>query len=88
MIFKKDERFYVKSAGTSPASRIRITEKLINWADVILVVEKRHKEIIRQQFQDVVRSKEIKVLFIPDDFEFVQAELIELLEEKMKNQSF
>ena len=84
MIFKKDERFSVKSCGTSPASRIKITEKLINWADVIFVMEKRHKEIIRQQFQGVLQDKIIKVLFIPDDFELMQPELIELLKTKVE----
>lgn len=83
MIWKNDERFAVKSCGTSPSSRIKVSEKLIRWADVILVMEKRHKEIILQQFQSHLYAKTIKVLGIPDDYELMDKNLIENLESKL-----
>ncbi len=82
-IFQKNEDFNVKSCGTSPQSRVKINEKLIRWADVILVMEKRHKEIIKQQFQDILQDKEIKVLFIPDEYEYMDETLIEILKDKI-----
>lgn len=85
MIFRDHKDFSVKSCGTSPQSRIKINEKLIHWADVIYVMEKRHKDIIIQQFRDILRNKEIKVLFIPDKFELMDEKLIELLRDKVSH---
>jgi predicted protein tyrosine phosphatase len=85
MIFKDSDEFNVKSCGTSPQSRVKINEKLIGWADTIYVMEKRHKEIIIQQFREALRGKEIKVLFIPDEYEFMDEELIEILKEKIQS---
>ncbi len=82
MIFKNHDDFAVKSCGTSPSSRVKITEKLINWANVILVMEKRHKVIINQQFGSILNNKTIKTLDIPDDFELMDEALIELLKDR------
>jgi predicted protein tyrosine phosphatase len=79
MIWRDSEDFNVKSCGTSPASRVKISEKLIRWAEVILVMEKRHKSIILEQFSEDLRHKDIRVLFIPDDYELMNETLIELL---------
>ena len=82
-IWQDDERFAVKSAGTSPSARVKISEKLIAWAEVIFVMEKRHRDIIRQQFPEALRQKDIRVLNIPDDYEYMQPELVVLLEERV-----
>jgi predicted protein tyrosine phosphatase len=81
-IFKDSDEFDVKSAGTSPQSRVKINEKLIAWADVILVMEKRHKQIIVERFAEALKGKEIKVLFIPDEYEYMEPDLVEMLKEK------
>lgn len=83
IIFKNNKNFAVKSCGTSPQSRVKINEKLINWADVIYVMEKRHKEIITQQFRSEIQGKTIKILFIPDEFELMDERLIEILKVKI-----
>lgn len=83
IIFRNHESFNVKSCGTSPQSRIKINAKLIHWADVIYVMEKRHKEIITQQFRGKIQDKTIKILFIPDEFELMDERLIEILKGKI-----
>lgn len=40
--------FDARSAGTAPSSRIRINEKLVSWADIILVMERRHLRRLRE----------------------------------------
>lgn len=84
IVFKNSEDFAVKSCGTSPVSRVKINEKLIQWADLILVMEKRHREIIQQQFEKLILEKDLRVLSIPDNFELMDEQLIKLLKEKMK----
>jgi len=79
-IFKNNQKHNVKSAGTENEARIRVTEKLINWADLIFVMEKRHKERLRDKFGVVIDDKEIVTLDIKDDYKYMDTELIEALE--------
>ncbi len=78
-IFKNSQEHQAKSAGTEPSARIKITEKLINWADIIFVMEKKHKERIEQRFAAVVDEKELIVLDIPDEYQFMDEELVDLI---------
>ena len=67
-IYKNHNGLSVKSAGTEPSARIKITAKLIDWADIIFVMEKRHKQKIIENFKDSCLGKEIITLDIPDDY--------------------
>jgi len=49
-IFKNSLNHSVKSAGTENDARIKVTEKLINWSDLIFVMEKRHRERLKEKF--------------------------------------
>ena len=73
----------VRSAGTEKQARIRVTEGHIGWADQIFVMEKKHLRRLQEKFPDSLREKRVWVLNIPDDYEFMDEELIELLEMKM-----
>ena len=78
-VFRQNGRHNIKSAGTENSARIRITEKLIDWADTIFVMEKRHKERITEKFGARLDHKEIIILDIPDDYKYMDTELIETL---------
>ena len=67
----------VKSAGTEPGTRIRLTHKLIAWADIIFAMEKRHKQRIIENFPSRILGKKIVILNIPDEYQFMDEELIE-----------
>jgi len=82
-IFKNREGFQVKSAGTAKSAKIRISSKLIDWAELIFVMEKKHKNIIIELFPELVHSKEIIVLDIPDDFKYMDEELVKNLEDSV-----
>ncbi|MNR67106.1 hypothetical protein D3C85_1909310 [compost metagenome] len=53
------------------------------WADAIFVMEKRHKQIITERFATEVIEKELVILDIPDDYEYMDEELIEQIQSKM-----
>ncbi len=71
----------VRSAGISESSRHRITEKDLRWADWVLVMEKKHRSRILDRFRDLDELPRIDSLDIPDDYSFMDLELIELLTE-------
>lgn len=75
-IFKEDARHAIRSAGTENDARIKVNEKLVNWADLIFVMEKKHRERLRERFGAIVVDKEIIVLDIPDDYRYMDEELI------------
>jgi predicted protein tyrosine phosphatase len=82
-IFKNHPHIKARSAGTEPSARIKVTEKQLLWADKIFVMEKRHKERLRQKFDFALQDKEIIVLDIPDDYQFMDPELVEILKESL-----
>ena len=79
-IYKNHPVYVVKSAGTEPSARIKISEKHINWADIIFVMEKHHKQRLTERFRNIVGTKRIVVLDIPDEYGFMDEELIESIQ--------
>lgn len=79
-LFKNHPMHQIRSAGTAPSARIKVSEKTIQWADLILVMEKRHKEILREKFGAGLREKKVRVLDIPDEYGYMDPELVEILE--------
>ena len=59
--------YQVRSAGTEQNARIRITEGHVGWADIIFVMEKRHKDRLQQKFGSGLNGKTVVCLHIPDD---------------------
>lgn len=84
-IYEDDPRFEVKSAGTDKSANTVLSEEILNWADSIVVMEKHHRSHIRKLFPDVYRNKKIVCLYIPDDFDYMQPELIGLLKYKVED---
>jgi predicted protein tyrosine phosphatase len=82
-LFADSELYVAKSAGTSDSARIKITPGLINWADRIFVMEKRHLAILQRNYPDLIVDKSIGVLHISDDYQYLDPELIEILESRL-----
>ncbi|HEX8377479.1 MAG TPA: protein tyrosine phosphatase [Pedobacter sp.] len=78
-IFKTSKNYDVRSAGTAESARIKVNEKLLNWADVIFVMERKHKQRLMEKFHSIMSTKEIKVLDIPDEYQYMDKKLVELL---------
>ena len=78
-IYRNVSSINVKSAGVNSKARRRISLKDIEWADKIFVMENKHKRKMLEIFRDDLKYKEIFVLDIPDDYKFMDEELIEIL---------
>ena len=83
-IFRSVPGWDVRSAGTEDAARIKVTAGQLGWADVIVVMEMRHKDRLRQKYPEAVGGKPCVCFFIADDYEFMDATLIEILREKIR----
>lgn len=75
-LYKTHPDYHVKSAGTEPSARIRLTAKQVQWADIIFAMEKRHKTRILERFPEAAQDKTIVVLDIPDEYGYMDEELV------------
>jgi predicted protein tyrosine phosphatase len=73
----------VSSAGTNHDAENPLTAELVSWADIIVVMEKQHRAKVQRRFRAVLRGQRIICLDIPDDYEFMQPELVELIRARM-----
>ncbi|MBP3959561.1 phosphotyrosine protein phosphatase [Gemmata sp. G18] len=72
-----------RSAGLSPLARVELTEELLAWADMLFVMEARLEKLIRRRFALALDGKLLVCLKIPDDYQFMQPELIAVLTERL-----
>jgi len=79
-VYQNDPRVEVRSA----AAQRRVTEKLLLWADFVLVVEHAHKQRLREQFPELVHDLQIEVPDIPDDYSYMDPELVALIRERVE----
>lgn len=84
-IFSSIPGLQVRSAGTQPEARIVVTEGHVGWADIIFLMEKSHLNRLRLKFPEVLEGKRTVTLFIPDDYQFMQPELIDELYSKVSS---
>ncbi|RYG91653.1 MAG: phosphotyrosine protein phosphatase [Alphaproteobacteria bacterium] len=82
-VFAGREGIETDSAGLAPDAETVLTSDQVHWADVIFVMEKSHRSKLTQRFQGELKGKRVVCLDIPDNYEFMQPELVELLEKKV-----
>ena len=80
-VYRKHPLLSVRFAGTSPNARRTVSDDDIGWADVILVMEEKHKSRLKAQFNRLLAGRAIHVLDIPDDYKYMDPELVEQLEQ-------
>ncbi len=73
----------MRSARTEKAARIRVTEGLVGWADWIFVMEKKHADRLRSKFPASIQGKQVICLQIPDNYKYMQPDLVEILQAKL-----
>lgn len=76
--------FNAKSAGTSPSARKVVSLADIRWADFIFVMEEKHKNRLIAKFTNWIEYKQIYILDIPDNYKYMDLELITEITEKVK----
>ena len=70
------------SAGLGGDATVPLSSEQIAWANIIFVMEKAHRNRLSSKFRKYLNGKRSICLDIPDDYEYMQPELIKLLEVK------
>jgi len=82
-VFSKRRDIEVESAGTNHDADNPLTHDLVGWADIIFVMEKAHRAKLQKKFRADLKQAKVICLDIPDDYEFMDPELVRLLEAKV-----
>lgn len=82
-IFSSRPDIEVLSAGTDHDADTPLTPDLVEWADVIFVMERKHRTKLQSRFKSSLKSARVICLDIPDRYEFMDPELIRMLEAKV-----
>lgn len=75
--------FETDSAGLAPDADFPLSSDQVEWADLIFVMEKRHRSQLNRRFKRYLSGKKVVCLDIQDNYQFMQPELVSLLEKRV-----
>jgi predicted protein tyrosine phosphatase len=85
-VFSHYEGIEASSAGTNADAETPVSADLIEWADVVVAMEQHHAQFLQERFGYLLRRRRVAVLGIPDRYEFMAQELVQLLKDKVDPQ--
>ena len=82
-IFANRAGIEVSSAGTNHDAENPLTPELVEWSDTIFVMERAHRTKLQKHFRRYLKDKHIVCLDIPDEYAFMDPDLVRLLEARL-----
>lgn len=83
-MYERRELVNVRSRGTSRKAVRSVCSADLKWADVLFVMETKHREKLLAQFPGELKFMETHVLDIPDDYKFMDEGLIRLIRDSVE----
>jgi predicted protein tyrosine phosphatase len=74
-LYEGDPRFEVRSAGTHATRERAVTREILEWADMVVVMEERHAAAIRREFPELSSRLDLQILHIPDIYQYMDTRL-------------
>lgn len=78
-VFRAWPGLEVDSAGLAGDAEVVLTNEQLDWAELVVVMEASHRQRLRSRHRDRLKGKRVACLDIPDRYDFMQTELVELL---------
>lgn len=73
----------VASAGLRHDAEVKINADYVAGSDLIFVMEKSHEEKLKRRFRNHLAGVEVICLHIPDQYDYMDPELVKILLEKV-----
>jgi protein-tyrosine phosphatase len=83
-VLAKDPTLEVRSAGTSAEAAVRVNERMLDWADVVFVMEEDQVRDLRRLFPAHPAIARLVCLEIRDVYHFLDPQLVTLLQERSR----
>ncbi len=81
-VFGKDPTLEVLSAGTSDEAMVQVNQRMLEWADIVFVMDGEQVEALGKMFPDHPLLPKVVCLNIQDDYHFLDPELIAILQQR------
>lgn len=72
-----------QSAGLGNEADCRVSPEVLAWAELIFVMEKSHRNKLGRKFRKYLAGKRVICLDIPDEYDYMEPALVELLNRKV-----
>lgn len=72
-----------RSAGVGHDAEVRVSAELLDWADLVFVMERAHKARLKACAGDAAAGRRIICLDIPDKYRYMDPELVRQLKAKV-----
>jgi predicted protein tyrosine phosphatase len=82
-VFSKWPDIETDSAGLDASATVVLSSEQLEWADIVFVMDRSHRNKLARKYRANLREKRVVCLNIPDEFEFMQPELVMLLETRV-----
>jgi predicted protein tyrosine phosphatase len=82
-VFSHYPGIQVESAGVDPSARNPLTPELLEWAELIFVMEQSHRRRLRRRFGKHLKSQFKVCLGIADIYRFMEPALIAVLRQRV-----
>jgi predicted protein tyrosine phosphatase len=83
-VFAKDPSLDVRSAGTSSDALVQVNRRMLDWADVVFVMDDEQRRDLGRMFPGHTCVTAAICLDIPDRYPFLDPELVALLYERTR----
>jgi predicted protein tyrosine phosphatase len=82
-VFSSWPNVEVASAGLNNDAENPLNAELVEWADIIFVMEQTHLKKLTASFKRHLKGQRVVCLDIPDRFSFMDPTLVRILEERV-----
>ena len=82
-VFASMPNIETASAGINHDAEVPVTPELIDWADIIFVMERDQQRKLSTKFREPLNRKRVICLDIPDEYEYMDPVLVSLLRERV-----
>lgn len=69
--------------GTNSDAETPVSGDLIEWADIVMVMEKSHRSKVSKKFRNLLKGKKLVCLDIPDNYDCMNLDLVSLLKARV-----
>jgi len=81
-MFSKRPDLEVRSAGTATDALARVNDQMLDWADLIFIMDEQQRRSLRRRFTGHPALDRLICLEIPDEYTFLQPALMSLLQSR------
>lgn len=82
-VFSKYDGLNAIGCGTNSDAATPVSGDLIEWADIVFVMESSHRTKVAKKFRPLLKNTKLVCLDIPDNYNRMDPALIRLLKDRV-----